>query len=193
MGSAHQKQAVRERIAALLKREPVLLQTDKPCSALLASEAYAHSRTVLAFVAMPDELSTDALLRDVITSKRRLVLPRASSRSAAMTLHQVGNLDADLERSRLGFRQPKKSLPCVAVNEIDLIVVPGVAFDERGYRLGRGAGHYDRLLCAPGIRATIVAMALDEQIIAGLPVEPHDRPVHTIFTPTRVISCRPIS
>jgi len=142
---------------------------------------------------MKDELSTFDILNYVLASGRTLVLPRTSSKSTSMSLHKVSDVQTDLETSKLGFKQPKKSLPQVPPEDLDLIITPGVAFDECGNRLGRGAGHYDRLLSHPGLRASIVALALDEQIVPEIPTEPHDRRVHMIFTPTRVIQCTPVS
>ena len=70
---------------------------------------------------------------------------------------------------------------------LDVVLVPGVAFDLGGRRLGRGAGYYDRLLT--GVRGTTCGVAFDEQISGELPVEPHDVHVNCILTPTRWLSC----
>ena len=190
---AQQKQSLRARIAERFKREPHLFQSDAPAQALLASPEYAKVRTVLGYVSMAHEISTDAILADVLRSGRRLVLPRTVSKAAPLTLHLVSDLAADLEVSKLGFRQPKAALPEAQAAEIDLVIVPGVAFDAKGHRLGRGAGHYDRLLASEGMRATVVALAAEAQIVDDLPNEPHDRPVHVIFTPARTIRGLPIS
>jgi len=193
MDASQKKQAVRARISGIFEHDPALLRNELPARSLLSSTEYTRARTVLAYMSTPYEIFTASILRDCISSGRRLVLPRVASKSAAMTLHLVSNLDVDLERGKLGFSQPKKILPCIQPHELDLIIAPGIAFDPRGYRLGRGAGHYDRLLASSGLRAMIVAIAAEAQIVDELPVEPHDRPVHLIFTPARVIRCAPIS
>ncbi|HLP77584.1 MAG TPA: 5-formyltetrahydrofolate cyclo-ligase, partial [Candidatus Paceibacterota bacterium] len=75
----------------------------------------------------------------------------------------------------------------VSLNQLDLVLVPGVAFDACGRRLGRGKGFYDRLLA--DTRGIKCGVAFDEQIVTGIPVEPHDVLVDCILTPTRWIDC----
>jgi 5-formyltetrahydrofolate cyclo-ligase len=181
------KADIRRHIAEFMQQSPAAFASDVPARTLLAALDEMNARTVLAFASMGGEVSTDVLLRGILDSGRTLVLPRATSKIAAMTLHRVTDLDIDLEKSRLGFPQPLKTLRLVDVSEIDLIVVPGVAFDETGNRLGRGAGHYDRMLALPGVRARIVGLAVEAQIVPAVPVEAHDRPMHAIYTERRVI------
>jgi 5-formyltetrahydrofolate cyclo-ligase len=72
---------------------------------------------------------------------------------------------------------------------VDLILVPGLAFDLRGRRLGRGKGYYDQLL--RGLRGITCGVAFDQQIVAEIPVEPHDVRVNCVLTPTRWIQLEP--
>jgi 5-formyltetrahydrofolate cyclo-ligase len=87
----------------------------------------------------------------------------------------------------LGILEPRASLPEIPADAIDWALIPGVAFDDRGYRLGRGAGHYDRLL--PGMRPDCIcwAVCLSCQLVPSLPVEPHDVPLEGITAPHRTI------
>ncbi len=77
----------------------------------------------------------------------------------------------------------------VPYDELDLVVVPGVVFDERGFRIGYGGGFFDRLLGEKAFRARTAALAYDFQVIERIPEEEHDRPVQAVFTESRVIRC----
>ena len=103
----------------------------------------------------------------------------------ALLLKQVENLGADIVNGKYGIREPGDRCVLVPLNRLDLVLVPGVAFDVRGRRIGRGKGYYDRLLSlAGGLKCGV---AFDEQILAEIPTEPHDVAVHCILTPTRWI------
>ena len=91
------------------------------------------------------------------------------------------------ERSAALFERNRRVIPggVVSLNRLDFILVPGVAFDLHGRRLGRGRGYYDILLAK--VRGTTCGVAFDEQIVREVPVEPHDSDVNCILTPTRWI------
>jgi 5-formyltetrahydrofolate cyclo-ligase len=116
-----------------------------------------------------------------------------------MSAVAVKNLTADLvpdAASRLkGMRMPRPDSPELSPGEIDVVVVPGVAFDRAGGRLGRGMGYYDRFLAGlereGGGRPRRVAIVFDGQVLAAgesVPMEAHDERVDVIVTPTEVIA-----
>ncbi len=107
-----------------------------------------------------------------------------------MRLFQITSLSANLEPGILGIPEPRELCAEVEVAEVDWALIPGLAFDCRCYRLGRGGGLYDRLL--PGMRpdATCWALGFDCQIAPELPIEPHDVPIDGIVTPRRIIDRR---
>jgi 5-formyltetrahydrofolate cyclo-ligase len=78
-------------------------------------------------------------------------------------------------------------MPVVPIDQIDLAVVPGLAFDLEGRRLGRGKGYYDRFLAQPGCRALAVAVAFEFQVVPTLPSEKHDRDMTLVFTEDRIV------
>ena len=94
-----------------------------------------------------------------------------------------------LEIGPLGIQQPKSTFQKkVTKNDIDLWVIPGIGFDLFGNRLGYGGGYYDKVL--KGVRATVIGLAFDVQVVDKLPVESTDCPVDQIMTETRTILCR---
>ena len=94
-------------------------------------------------------------------------------------------LSRDLKTGQFGIREPADACPLIPLNRLDFVLVPGVAFDLQGRRLGRGKGYYDRLLAE--VRGKTCGVAFDEQIVEELPLEPHDVLVNCILTPTRWI------
>ncbi|MGD2080788.1 MAG: 5-formyltetrahydrofolate cyclo-ligase, partial [Nitrospirota bacterium] len=75
------------------------------------------------------------------------------------------------------------------IGDVDLVVVPGAAFDEKGNRLGYGKGYYDKLLSSEDARPSLVALAYEEQMVEAIPAEAHDIGIDTILTDRRVIQC----
>ena len=118
---------------------------------------------------------------------KRVVLPRVDRSERRLRLHAVSDPRSELTPGVLGILEPVATLPEIPADAIDWVLVPGVAFDDRGYRLGRGAGHYDRLL--PAMREDCIcwALGLDCQVVPDLPVEPHDVPLDGITAPHQTI------
>lgn len=99
---------------------------------------------------------------------------------------EIQSLTSGVEEGYQGIREPLEGIP-VPVSEIDLVIVPGLAFDEQGNRLGRGRGFYDRFLSHPDFRGLKCALAFEEQIVAAIPVAPDDVPVDMVVTDVRVL------
>jgi 5-formyltetrahydrofolate cyclo-ligase len=157
---------------------------------LLASPAFSAARTVVAYASADPEVDTAALLTETLAAGKRFGLPRTERAGHAMQFHTVTNPAVDLEIRHFRFPEPRAELPVIPISEIDLVVVPGLAFDSQGNRLGRGAGYYDRFLAHPDLKAACVALAFDCQIVDSVPVLPHDVRIATIYTDTRTIDAR---
>lgn len=146
----------------------------------------AEARTVLLYVkAFPEEIETGPMLEWTLGRGQRLLCPRVDRRAGRLRLHRVGDLEADLVRGAMGIPEPRKQSPEVDPAEVDFVLVPGLAFDPRGYRLGRGAGYYDRLLPTLRPEAGRWALCLDCQWVDALPVEPHDARLDGVASPSR--------
>jgi len=137
-----------------------------------------RAATVLLYAsAFPEEIDTRPMLARALALGKRLVCPRVDRPSRRLRLHEVIDPAVDLIPGVRGIPEPGPDCPEVEPSEIDWVLVPGLAFDRRGYRLGRGAGHYDRLLptLRPGVPAW--ALILEAQWVPEVPTEPHDRPI----------------
>jgi 5-formyltetrahydrofolate cyclo-ligase len=142
-------------------------------------------RAALAYAALPDEVDVSPLVGRLRASGVRIAYPRACG-AGEMTLHWVDD-EAALTPGYCGILEPPVGAARAAPDEFDLVLVPGVAFDESCCRLGRGGGFYDRLLPQVGPGALVVGIAFDEQVVGAVPREPHDALVDVVVTPTRVL------
>jgi 5-formyltetrahydrofolate cyclo-ligase len=144
----------------------------------------APPRAALAYAPMPDEVDVSELVDRLRATGARIAYPRVCA-PGEMTLHWADG--GDLTPGFCGILEPLADAPQASPDEFDLVLVPGVAFDEQCCRLGMGGGFYDRLLprLAPG--TVTIGIAFDEQVVATLPREAHDVRVDAVVTPTRVI------
>jgi 5-formyltetrahydrofolate cyclo-ligase len=183
---AEQKAAVRAQVRNALRE---FLSAERVAASaairerVLNSASWQAARGVLLFCALPDEPDLDALFGAAHAAGKAVALPRYSAALGAYEAALVRDWSQDCATGRHGVVEPGAQCPRVALNQLDLALVPGVAFDRAGRRLGRGKGYYDRLLAEfPGIRCGV---AFDVQVVAALPEEPHDVKLNCLATPTR--------
>jgi 5-formyltetrahydrofolate cyclo-ligase len=159
--------------------------SEKACAVLRQQPAWQQAKTLLLFAPLPHELDVWPLVLQAIAKGKTVTLPAFSPQEATYIARQVRHLDADLVIGKFGIREPSPKCPELSLNRLDFALMPGVAFDLHGCRLGRGKGFYDQLLA--GVRGIRCGVAFDEQIVDDVPNEPHDLHVNCILTPTRWI------
>lgn len=146
---------------------------------------FEAARVVLVYLSFGRELATDDLLRICSAHQKRILAPRVSS-SNQIEACPIRTLPADLVAGFRGIREPRPEIEAADLESIDLVLVPGLAFDTFGYRLGRGGGLYDRLLARPEMHALPCGLCFELQVCPELPIEPHDEPVRMLVTDQRV-------
>lgn len=126
-------------------------------------------------------------VRECFTALRRKAMAIYFPRVAEETRLEFARIDAweQLVRGYRGICEPDPSLPAVPIRELDVLVIPGVAFDLEGRRLGWGKGFYDRAL--RGYRGFRIGLAYDFQILESLPEDPHDERVDAVISEKRLI------
>ncbi len=153
---------------------------------LIENEDVRNADVVMGYFPMKDEVDLFPLYFKLLSRGKTLVFPRVDPHKGCMTAHRVSDLSADSTVGSFGLREPLSSSPKTSRKEIDVIVVPGLAFTETGQRLGRGGGFYDRFL--DGYRGSRVAAAYEQQLLPEVPFTEHDQTVDTIVTPGRSIA-----
>jgi 5-formyltetrahydrofolate cyclo-ligase len=149
---------------------------------------FLEARIVLLYVDSDCEVRTKSILRRAYDFNKIVVLPGFDGERRKMTILKVDNLDKDLQSGARGVLEPSpERCKPVPLNKVDIAIIPGQAFDEKGGRVGSGRGYYDRFI--PELPATTrkVALAFEEQILPLIPTESHDRHVDIIITDKRII------
>jgi 5-formyltetrahydrofolate cyclo-ligase len=146
----------------------------------------AAAGTVMLFASFRSELDTAPLADWVLQAGKTLCLPRILG-PRRMAAFRVTDRAADLEPGKWDIPEPREGLDEVAPEAIDLVFVPGSAFDERGGRCGYGGGFYDNLLPRTRPGTPWVALTFEVQLVPDIDCEPHDLPMTAIVTERRVI------
>jgi 5-formyltetrahydrofolate cyclo-ligase len=182
------KHALREQVRTQLRSLTEEQRNEgsvKASELLCAQPRWQAAKCILFFAPLPGELDIWPLVEEALMTDKSVLLPHFAKlldRYVACEIHEIGQ---DLKTGRFGIREPADHCLQIPLNRLDFVLVPGVAFDLQGRRLGRGRGFYDRLLA--DLRGTTCGVAFDEQIVNDLPVEPTDISVNCILTPTRWI------
>jgi 5-formyltetrahydrofolate cyclo-ligase len=162
--------------------------------ALLASQLWQRAGVVLCYLPFGDEVaplplsqSAAGVVSALANPAPRLVSTRIDPESNTLMLHE---LSGPLQRHPYGFWEPSADAPRVAAREVDLALVPGLAFDLRGGRLGYGGGYYDQLLPLLPANAARIGVTLEALLFAELPNEEHDTRVSHLLTPSGLREAR---
>lgn len=188
MKSDDSKSAMRRQVRALLNAmtpEQRALESKRARALLERQEKWIQARSILLYAPLPEEPDVWPLVETSLAAGRIVTLPRFDPITDQYVAGRVQDPEKDLRSGRFGIREPTDECAVVPWNRLDFLLVPGVAFDLRGGRLGRGKGCYDRLLALA--RGTTCGVAFEEQIVDGIPVEPHDVLLNCILTPSRWI------
>jgi 5-formyltetrahydrofolate cyclo-ligase len=177
------------RIRASLNPAEVARASAAVTRKVLALPAFREAGTVLAYMDVRNEIQTGALIRATFDAGRRVAVPVTDRERRRLIAARITGYPIDLESGPYGIPQPRRYEE-IPPGELDCILVPGLAFDYRGYRLGFGGGYYDRFL--PRVRddAVLIGLAYDFQICPTVYPEAHDRAVHVVITETRILDIR---
>lgn len=137
-------------------------------SRIASSESIKSAKTVALYASLSDEVQSFELI-ELLSQTKRVVLPRV----AGDDMDFYPYTPSSLKVGAFGIEEPQGSEP-ISPDEIDVIVVPGVAFTTDGKRCGRGKGYYDKYLSRSGFRAIKIGVCYAEQLAEDIPNEPHD-------------------
>jgi len=185
------KQEIRNDIAKILGKlsdKEIATKTKQIEDRLFDFANFLEAKIVLLYVNNKTEVKSSNIIKKCFDFNKIVILPAFDIKKYKMELMKVDDLDNDLIAGQRGILEPDinrcKNVP---VDCIDLAIIPGVAFDEKGGRIGSGEGYYDRFIPKLSITTRKVALALEYQIIRQVPVESHDKYVDIIITEERVI------
>ncbi len=159
---------------------------------IMAMDAFLRADVVMGYSSFGSEPDTRPLLEAVLARGKTLVLSRIDRHRNRLDLYAVADLAGQLVDGVWGIREPDPTR-CAKVEpaSLDFVLMPGVAFDAHGGRVGYGKGYYDRLLAdciAAGGCPSLVAGAFDLQVVEHVPMEAHDIAVHAVVTESRCLT-----
>jgi len=149
---------------------------------------FLEAKIVLFYMNVNSEVVTEAMIQKAMDYEKGIILPWIDQKKKAIVPLKIDDLSRDVQP---GYRNIPEPIPqrCKAMpfEQIDLAIMPGIAFDERGGRIGHGTGFYDRLIPKLDVTTRKVALAFECQIVPQIPMEPHDRYIDIIITEKRII------
>lgn len=154
---------------------------------LLQQSAIIQATTIGITLSNKPEVDTSFIIEQLWKMNKKVAVPKCNASDRTMQFYEIDTF-AQTERAYQNILEPIPAL-CEQVEkqQMDVIIVPGVVFDKRGYRIGFGGGYYDRYL--QHYTGTKIALAFEEQVINEVPRESHDLPVHIIVGEHNCMNC----
>ena len=181
MDLKEQKKEIRREIRTrkgLLSAEERISLSQAIGEKVLAMEEVSKAGTILLYASLPDEVDTEFLLRRLSSRReggKKILLPVVEGDNLILKEYVPGNM----EKGYCNIEEPQGN-ECASPSEVDLAIVPGVAFDAECNRLGRGKGFYDRLI--PNLKCRMIGLGFNFQIVPSIPCEEFDRPLDVVVT-----------
>ena len=177
------KESILEKRNSLSKDE-IIEKSNKIKLNLFNLESYKKSKTAMFFVSFGSEVSTHDIIKESI-GRKTIVVPKVTGHEIEPSL--ILDFDSLVPSGKFGILEPIEIMK-VAYKNIDLVLVPGIAFDKEGHRIGYGFGYYDKFLKKVP-KAVKIGLCFDFQVVDKVPREEYDVPVDFIVTEERVIEC----
>ncbi len=190
----HKKREVRHKVLAL--RDALSAQQLEEFSKKIFLElkqlpVYKNAVTIMSYLTHGSEVRTEQIIEESLINDKKIILPKTNQKKNELDLYQINNLDKDVEPGIFGIREPVPERT-ISINpsQLDLIIVPGVAFDLKGFRIGYGGGYYDRFLALFPKEIDTIGLAFEVQILKEAPINSTDQAVDLILTEKRLINPR---
>ncbi|MHC4475606.1 MAG: 5-formyltetrahydrofolate cyclo-ligase [Planctomycetota bacterium] len=161
-------------------------KSEKACRNLIATSQFQQASAIMIFLSLPHEVDTSHAILNAWQFGKIVLVPKISWQQRHMIPVQINSLETGFATEAGGLRNPVTGVP-MPISQIDLVVAPGLGFDKKGHRLGRGAAYYDRFFANPDLKAGRCGFAFAEQHVETIPVDQHDQPVDFLVTDQQVI------
>ncbi|AZV44387.1 hypothetical protein BAOM_3778 [Peribacillus asahii] len=180
------KRKIRNDMKATLERlseEQRIKYTNQITEQLFHLEEWKKAKVIGITIAVPPEVPTASIIEQAWSEGKKVAVPKCYPQTKVMEFKEITSFQ-QLESVYSNLLEPIAETVCVDSEEIDVLIVPGLAFTKEGYRLGFGGGYYDRFLVS--FKGTTLALAYECQLVESLPIEAHDLPVHQVVTTNTV-------
>ena len=153
----------------------------RACRNLIATPEFQNASTIMMYMSLPHELDTSEAILCAWQLGKTVVVPKVSWQQRHMIAVVINSLETGIATEVGGLRNPVTGVP-VPLEDIDLVVAPGLGFDGQGNRLGRGGSYYDRFFQNEKLQAIKCGFGFSEQLLESVPIMEHDRPVDMMVT-----------
>jgi len=185
-----EKEEIRKRILSLRDsqtEEEMRSKSELIQKRLFNLPEFKKAKTIMFYVAMGSEVRTEQMIKQALKQGKRVVVPISDVKKRKLILSELKDFD-ELKPGTFNILEPKKEfIRPVSAEEIDLVIVPGIAFDKKGNRIGYGMGFYDKFLTSLKKRIPVVGLAYELQIVDAIPVDDKDVTVNKVITEKEVI------
>lgn len=172
----------------LIAMEPAVRKqkSSRACRNLFSTKQFQQSGTVMMYLSLAHEVDTcEAILYSWQLGKT-VAVPKISWQQRHMIPVEINTLETDFSEEIAGLKNPVGGMP-TPISRIDMVITPGLGFDRKGNRLGRGGAYYDKFFSNVGLKAARCGLAFAEQIVDSVPVLEHDKPIDFLVTDKEVI------
>ncbi len=184
-----QKKLLRNKIreaVACLENEQKCQESEAVRLTIEGTVEFEKAQVIMCYCSMPSELNTAKMLQ-CWPAEKTIVLPRVNGLEMEVRLFDKSKMKS----GQLDILEPTTDCQLFSPEDIDLIIVPGMAFDVNGNRLGHGKGFYDRFIVHT--EATLFGVCFNCQLVDQVPTEGHDKKMHRIITASKIINCDKIN
>ncbi|OHW61437.1 putative 5-formyltetrahydrofolate cyclo-ligase [Andreesenia angusta] len=162
--------------------------SEKIIDTILKLPVFKRAETVMVYLNFKNEVDSLKMIEESYKAGKKVVIPYCEKETMEIIPSELNDIETEIVKGKNGYLQTKKDcVKPVPIEDIDLIVVPGIAFDKRCYRLGFGAGYYDRFLRKLNFEKPTIGLCYDFQIIHSIPIEGHDVPLDFVITEERIL------
>ena len=178
------RQQISDRLKTLSDRD-IQQKSAQACKQLCELDEFKHAKVIMIYLSLPREVDTSAAILEAFGAGKKALVPKMIWQERKLIPVVIETLNCEMEIGRFGLRNPvgNQTLP---VSSIDLVVIPGLGFDESGNRIGRGAGFYDRFLADNQFSGFRCGLAFEDQVLNTIPVSDHDMSVDLLVTENQI-------
>ena len=162
----------------------------KACRNLISTPQFQNASRVMLYLSLPYEADTSEAILCAWQLGKTVAVPKIFWQQRHMIPVQINSLETSFSTEVVGLRNPVTGVP-MAIEEIDLVVVPALGFDRKGNRLGHGGSYYDRFFANTALRAQRCGFAFAEQVVEAVPMRDHDISMDFLVTDEEIIYCNP--
>jgi 5-formyltetrahydrofolate cyclo-ligase len=173
-----------------LSKEEIKEKSNKIKEKLFSLPEFKDAKNILFYVSFNDEVDTQEIIKELLANKEKnIIVPYVVKNNPILQLSEIKNFN-ELEPKTWGILEPKDEfIRKFDIENVDLVIIPGIVFDQNGHRIGYGYGYYDRFLKKLDKNVVKIGFGFEFQIVDKIPEEKHDVPVDIMVTEKRVINC----